>query len=294
MGALIEINTDGLAKLGETICYGTGLIAFGRKKMANAEAYAAIKQAETETKVELLKLKGQEEIANYISARESRKMNNVKSVIEKATSHFMKGEKVSDEPVNTDWTNRFFSIVEDISDETLHDIWGRILAGEVKQPNSFSLRTLDLLRNVTKEEAELFVKASRFYVEKNFICTEKFALSLHETLLLGETGFINSEDLIKEWNIGPNSKLEILMDKNVLIILHNDTSKEIWCQPSVKKLSKSGAEILSLVENIDRNEFYKILASYFKSKGVSRIFKHEIVKYDDNCEYRTLGEELFD
>ncbi|MFK2125286.1 DUF2806 domain-containing protein [Bacteroides fragilis] len=248
MGALIEINTDGLAKLGETICYGTGLAAFGRKKMANAEAYAAIKQAETEVKVELLKLKGQEEIANYISARESRKMNNVKSVVEKATSHFIEGEKVSDEPVNIDWTNRFFSIVEDISDETLQDIWGRILAGEVKQPNSFSLRTLDLLRNITKEEAELFVKASRFYIEKNFIYTEEFALSLHEALLLGEAGLINSEELVKEWNVEPNSKLEILIDRNTLIILHNDTDKKILCQPSIKKLSKAGIEILSLVE----------------------------------------------
>ena len=49
MGALIEINTDGLAKLGETICYSLGLTAYGRKKMANAESYAAIKQAETDT-----------------------------------------------------------------------------------------------------------------------------------------------------------------------------------------------------------------------------------------------------
>ena len=293
MGALIEINTDGLAKLGETICYGIGLAAFGRKKMANAEAYAAIKQAETETKVEFLKLKGQEEIAKYISARESRKINNVKSVVEKATSHFMEEEKVSNEPVNTDWTNRFFSIVEDISDETLQDIWGRILAGEVKQPNSFSLRTLDLLRNVTKEEAELFVKASKYYVEKNFICTEEFALSLHETLLLGETGFINSEELTKEWNIEPNSKLEIIIDRNTLIILHNDTNKKVWCQPSVKKLSKAGIEILSLVEKTDRNKFYKILTQFFKSNGVSRVFKHEIVEYGANCSYKSIGEELF-
>ena len=293
MGALIEINTDGLAKLGETICYGIGLAAFGRKKMANAEAYAAIKQAETETKVEFLKLKGQEEIAKYISARESRKINNVKSVVEKATSHFMEEEKVSNEPVNTDWTNRFFSIVEDISDETLQDIWGRILAGEVKQPNSFSLRTLDLLRNVTKEEAELFVKASKYYVEKNFICTEEFALSLHETLLLGETGFINSEELTKEWNIDPNSKLEIIIDRNTLIILHNDTNKKVWCQPSVKKLSKAGIEILSLVEKTDRNKFYKILTQFFKSNGVSRVFKHEIVEYGENCSYKSIGEELF-
>ncbi|WP_288561940.1 DUF2806 domain-containing protein [uncultured Odoribacter sp.] len=293
MGALIEINTDGLAKLGETICYGIGLAAFGRKKMANAEAYAAIKQAETETKVEFLKLKGQEEIAKYISARESRKINNVKSVVEKATSHFMEEEKVSNEPVNTNWTNRFFSIVEDISDETLQDIWGRILAGEVKQPNSFSLRTLDLLRNVTKEEAELFVKASKYYVEKNFICTEEFALSLHETLLLGETGFINSEELTKEWNIEPNSKLEIIIDRNTLIILHNDTNKKVWCQPSVKKLSKAGIEILSLVEKTDRNKFYKILTQFFKSNGVSRVFKHEIVEYGENCSYKSIGEELF-
>lgn len=237
-------------------------------------------------------MKGQEEIANYISARESRKMNNVKSVVEKATSHFIEGEKVSDEPVNIDWTNRFFSIVEDISDETLQDIWGRILAGEVKQPNSFSLRTLDLLRNITKEEAELFVKASRFYIEKNFIYTEEFALSLHEALLLGEAGLINSEELVKEWNVEPNSKLEILIDRNTLIILHNDTDKKILCQPSIKKLSKAGIEILSLVEKTDRNKFYETLTRFFKSKGVSHVFKHEIVEYGKNCRYKIIGEEL--
>lgn len=293
MGALIEINTDGLAKLGETICYSLGLTAYGRKKMANAESYAEIKQAETNTQVRLLMLKGEEEVANYVLTKETRKMNNTKSVIEKATSHFVEGEKVSDESVNTDWTNRFFSIVEDISDKTLQDIWGRILAGEVKQPNSFSLRTLDLLRNVTKEEAELFVKASEFYLEENFICTEEFALTLYETLLLGEAGFINSEELVKKWDIEPNSRLEIPIDRNTLIILHNDTNKKILCQPSVKKLSKLGIEILSLVEQSDRNKFYKILTQFFKSKGVSRVFKHEIVEYGENCRYKVVGEELF-
>lgn len=292
MGALIDINTDGLAKLGEIICYSLGLTAYGRKKMANAESYAAKKQAETDTQVQLLKLKGEEEVANYVLAKETRKINNTKSVIEKATSHFMKGEKVSDESVNTDWTNRFFSIVEDISDETLQDIWGHILAGEVKHPNSFSLRTLDLLRNITKEEAELFVKASKFYVEENFICTEEFALSLHETLLLGEAGLINNEELIKNWNIEPNSKLEILIDKNTLIILHNDTDKKILCQPSIKKLSKAGIEILPLIEKTDRNKFYETLTRFFKSKGVSHVFKHEIVEYGKNCRYKIIGEEL--
>lgn len=290
--ALIEINTDGLAKLGETICYGLGLTASGRKKMADAEAYSVIKETETSMQVEILKLKGEEEIANYVLARESRKINNVKSVVEKATSHFVEGEKVSEEPVNVDWTNRFFGIVEDISDETLHDIWGRILAGEVKNPSSFSLRTLELLRNMTKEEAELFVKASKFYIEGDFICTEGFTLSFQEILLLEETGLIRNSSLVKKWPVRPNSKLEIVIDKNTLFILHNDKNEAINYSMEVKRLSKAGIELLSLIEQPDRSMFYSYLARYFKAAGMSHVFKHEIVEYGNIYKYKILGQEL--
>lgn len=292
MGSLIEINTEGLAKLVETICNATGLTAHGRKKMADAEAYAEIRKAETEAKAELLRLKGQDEVANYIEARETRKLNNVKSVLEKATSHFTEGEKVSDEPVNADWTNRFIGIVEDISDETLQDIWGRILAGEVKRPNSYSLRTLDLLRNITKEEAELFVKASKYYIEANFICTENFALSLHEALLLGEIGLINSESLTKDWSVEPNDVNKIPVDKQNLLILHNNTDRRIRCNISVKKLTKAGIEIMTLIENPERSEFYKSLTRFLKAEGISRITRHHIVDYDNQCQYLIHGEEL--
>lgn len=292
MGALIEFNTDGLAKMADTICYATGWTAHGRKKMAEADVYALTRQAEAEAKAELLRLKGRDEVADYIEARESRKLNNVKSVLEKATSHFTEGEKVSDEPVNADWTNRFIGIVEGISDETLQDIWGRILAGEVKQPNSYSLRTLDLLRNITKEEAELFVKASKYYIETNFICTEDFALSLHETLLLGEIGLINSEDLTKDWSVEPNDVNKIPIDKQNLLILHNNTDRRIRCNISVKKLTKAGIEIMTLIENPERSEFYKSLTRFLKAKGISRITRHRIVDYGSQCQYLIVGEEL--
>lgn len=293
MGALIEFNTDGLAKMADTICNATGLTAYGRKKMADAEAYTEIRKAETEAKAELLRLKGQDEVANYIEARETRKLNNVKSVLEKASSHFTEGEKVSDEPVDADWTNRFIGIVEDISDETLQDIWGRILAGEVKRPNSYSLRTLDLLRNITKEEAELFVKASKYYIERDCIYTGDFALSLNETLLLGETGLINSEGLTMNWNVEPNSKLNVIVDKQTLLILQNDSNKRFKIIPSLRRLSKAGIEILSLIDKPDRKDFYQSLARFFKSKGISRVFRHDIIGYTDTqYRYKSEGEEL--
>lgn len=186
--------------------------------MADAEAYAAIKQAETETQVAILNLKREAEIANYLLAKETRRLNNIKAVVSKAQNNFLKGEQVTGNPVSKDWINRFRNIVEDISDETLHEIWGHILAGEVKSPNSYSLRTLELLRNITKDEASLFTKAVSFYVERNFICTEKFALSLHETLLLGEIGLLNNEELVKQWTVPAHNELEIILDDKTLLI----------------------------------------------------------------------------
>lgn len=292
MGALIDINIDGLAKLAETICHGLGITAYGNKKMADAEAYAAIKKAETETQVAILNLKKEEEVANYLLAKETRKLNNAKAVIAKAQNNFTEGEQVTNQPVDKDWINRFLNIVEDISDETLHDLWGQILAGEVKHPKSYSLRTLELLRNITKEEASLFTKATSFYIDKDCICTEDFALSLNETLLLGETGFFNNEDLTKKWNVPAHNNIKIILDNDTLFSLTNDTDKAINCSISIKKLTKAGIELFSITEKADRNDFYISMAKFFKSKGISHVYKHEIVEYGKQYKYKTLGIEL--
>ena len=41
-------------------------------------------------------------------------------------------------------------------------LWGKILAGEVRKPNSFSLRTLETLRNMSTDDAKLFSKLCGF------------------------------------------------------------------------------------------------------------------------------------
>ena len=219
-------------------------------------------------------------------------MNNTQAVIAKAKNNFRENEQVTNNPVNKDWINRFLNIVEDISDETLHEMWGHILAGEVKRPNSYSLRTLDLLRNVTKEEANLFAKATSFYIEKDFICTEKSVLTLHETLLLGEIGFLNNEELTRRWEVPPHDKLEIILDNKTLFVLVNDTDKLIKCLVSVKKMSRAGIEFFSITERMNRDDFYVTMAKLFKSKGISHVFKHEIISFEGQCKYNRVGVEL--
>jgi len=91
--------------------------------------------------------------------QEAKRQTNVEAVAAEAAEQLKDVEEVSEEPVSDDFAARFFAHAQDVSDEDMRRIWGRILAGEVTQPGQFSLRCLDVLRNITKQEAEAFEKA---------------------------------------------------------------------------------------------------------------------------------------
>src|SRR5690606_25427708 len=110
-------------------------------------------------------------------------------------------QSVTDEPLDEDWKTRFFNIAEDISNEEMQSLWGKILAGEIKQPKSYSLRTLELLKNLSKEEAEVFTKFAQLRIttaNNNVIYNEdhgeflksEFGITFLDRLLLTELGLI--------------------------------------------------------------------------------------------------------
>jgi hypothetical protein len=73
-----------------------------------------------------------------------------------AAAELVGEENISDAPVDPDWLTRYWRTVQDISQEDAQLIFGKILAGEVKQPGTFSIRTIDLLAALTKKEGEDF------------------------------------------------------------------------------------------------------------------------------------------
>ena len=208
MGLPINV-TLGLDKLVETVANATGLTALGTIMNAHGEAkaqsYLAKKKAQTDAEVEILKLQGQEKIAQYVLARNNQKIENVGNVVSKAKQQFTIDEKVSNEPVDKDWMNRFLNIAEDISDNELQELWARVLAGEVKHPKSYSLRTLEVLKNISKEEAEIIVKNAVFVYEMKYLCIEDFAVNLNDKIILDDIGIVCGEDLIHTETVFKNS-----------------------------------------------------------------------------------------
>jgi len=63
---------------------------------------------------------------------------------------------VSDDPVDPDWSARFFTYAQDVSQQDLQRLWGRVLASEVTKPGGIPVRTLEILRNLTAVECRLF------------------------------------------------------------------------------------------------------------------------------------------
>lgn len=73
-------------------------------------------------------------------------------------------QEPSEELIEDDWLYSWRDYAGKVSSSELQDLWGRILAGEVKQPGSYSMRTLEFLKGLSKSEAILISKVARFVV----------------------------------------------------------------------------------------------------------------------------------
>ena len=277
MGALVDISTDGIAKLAQIVGNWLGLEARAIERNADAEAYATVRKIDAENAATLIRLQGEEQVANYMLAREKRKLNNVQNVIEQAQQHLVEGEQVSDEPVNSDWINRFFTIVEDVSDAEMQQLWARILAGEVKKPKSYSLRTLEVLRNMSKEEAEQITKASQYVLYGGIICSEDFGINFDSQSFLDEMGLICGEELIRTYTIHTDDYTHIVIDNNRVLRLF--AQKEIKVKLRHYTLTKAGKEIFTLTE-ADKKQFIIDLANHFKKSNVYQVTLHDIVSWN--------------
>ena len=90
-----------------------------------------------------------------IKFQESKRQRNIEYVVGQAAEE-LKDEEVEDHEPDHDWTARFFSSVQDISSVDMRKIWAKILAEEVRSPNSTSLRTLNILKDMSSKDAQEF------------------------------------------------------------------------------------------------------------------------------------------
>jgi Protein of unknown function (DUF2806) len=61
-------------------------------------------------------------------------------------------------PISEDWMNVFENEAAQMSSEEMQRLFARILAGEIRKPSSYSIRTVRILSQIDNTAAELFKK----------------------------------------------------------------------------------------------------------------------------------------
>jgi Protein of unknown function (DUF2806) len=286
-----------LTKLLEVISSGMGTLykPTGIRREASAQADAirllgnaqqetdmnrvlAMATTEAATKVFLVEasLQIEERARIRLEHREVQRQSNLEAVAESAIAHV--SEKNSSEKVDENWKTRFFNIAEDVSEPQMQELWGRILAGEVAVPGSYSVRTLEVLKNLSKEEAELFQKIRYLSLDQGQILKVRgetdlgsSGISFDEILHLREAGLLaDGDSLSSEMHIPENRNFMILgyNGKVLLIELSDKTVKQI--DLNVLVLTKAGVELLSLIDPLPDVVYLKAIASSYR--GIADFF----------------------
>ena len=307
-GSLVKINIEGkpLEKLIEVVSNGIGTLYRPRKirKEADAQAYAikVLENAKATAGAETMMIEADtaERIGQRVLAQEIRRQNNIDTVVEAAAVE-LKGKQVSDEPVDEDWATRFFGIVQDVSKEEMKMLWSKILAKEIERPSSFSMRTLETLRNLSAKEAEQFQKIAPYILHQQdyFIFNDSDVLKKHDIQYndiakLIECGILQSGTLVtRHYYAKPNedTTLGIIYGKYVLIINIPQGAKDVDFPVII--LTRTGIELFSLLEVEANMEYIKDFSQYIKKNSALTIQYSEIVSINnDNIQYKTPTIEL--
>ena len=130
-----------------------------------------------------------------VSALQDEEVTNLLGCIKNTPSYINDITDEESEP-SQDFINRWRNDAKLISDESIQYVWGRILAEEINVPKTVSIRTLDVIKNLSKEEAEIFSESMDFIFYNSCLIDNgddnNSFISADKTRMLDDAGLITS------------------------------------------------------------------------------------------------------
>ena len=223
-----------------------------------------------------------------------KRMANMQSIVGQAIEQMP--EQVPDTPVNHDWTARFFDNAKDVSDEEMQKLWAKLLAGEVERPGSVSLRTLDILRNMTQKEAELFERAVNYIfvgIETAWMFGASTGVKALPDIYAGELYSLIEAGLVMPYH-GQQSRLTIphadgycrffYADKKILRVQAKEFDIPVY------NFSISGTQLAKYIEPTINAEYLRQVANYIHAKTGRAVEVADILAIDSESKQPKYGE----
>ena len=156
------VNLGGLAKpatlLIEKVSLAIGSVWEPRqiKRIARAKADACLIEAKSEIEITDLQRRA---MTRFVEEEASRQ-TNMEEITKKAMP--LLADESNPGNMEDDWVTNFYAKSRIVSNDDMQRIWAQVLAGEANTPGSFSKRTVNLLGDLDKRDADLFQQLCGF------------------------------------------------------------------------------------------------------------------------------------
>jgi hypothetical protein len=207
--------------------------------------------------------------AHNLLAKEHRRQKNKEDIARKTIELLEKEPGVNGsserQDVSDDWLNVFERYAEDASSEHLQTLWAKLLAGEIRKPGEFSLRTLQFVSIADTRVAEAFQAVAPFMCMDFIPTIEKLAdtIGYNRLLLLDEAGLIGGVGsvLSRTINNQNNPNYAVIFGETRAVIIQKKVS--IGGMP----LTQIGRELIKIIDYIPSEIAIQAVAKYAYDHG---------------------------
>lgn len=203
------------------------------------------------------------------------------------------------EKIDDDWLYAWRDNAGKTSNEDIQKLWGSVLAGEIKSPGSFSLRTLDFLKGISKQEAKLIEFSAPFVLNSTTIWNDidtlnKAGLSYDKLLKLQELGIVlgveSTSISIRYLSASPYEFVKpFTLHGKIAEVKHPDINTNLDIE--MIKLTTIGQQIVKIGHHLPNLDYFTSFCKKLVSKGYNiRIGE---CKYDQNDQLLVKNMEPF-
>lgn len=197
--------------------------------------------------------------------------------------------------IDDDWLNHFEKEASQRSTEDMQILYGKILAGEIRRPSSFSIKAVKIMGDLDSEVANLFRRLCSLCIVFAMPRTgkivdarvlslsgdaaqnslRKYGLDFGQLNILHEYGLIISDyNSWREWLLvdkGTEDVLECLHQDTYWDLLPSDNKKDRKVRLHGVALSKVGQELFEIVEIEPVENYTDDLVGFFAKQNLNMV-----------------------
>lgn len=193
--------------------------------------------------------------------------------------------------LDDDWLAALGRYAENATSERLQQMFGRVLAGEIKRPGSYSLFTLDLVSKLGEKDAKAITSIAPYVIGDGIYLTPttKKVLDFVTISHLVAIGILNATSVgalpaarklnFRSQNIVNGQPCIAFALQKHALLLRSPTEQEIQLDSAV--LTWVGQEVLSLHSVDPSDEMLRELSAVLGEKGAS-VTLADLVSTDEN------------